>query len=134
MWPWGKHRSELHCERCRYLLKGLSRRGNCPECGTPIHHSIVAHRRRLRHQTPEHTPLLAWVAGIYALVNVLAGVFSRAELLPIFVVVGPALLGVTVLAAQTVNAPRPFHWRAVAGLGLFLVAAAVGSHVVLRMA
>jgi hypothetical protein len=111
----------------------LSQRGKCPECGTPIRLSVAAHRRRLRRQRPEHSVLLAYVAGIYAGVNVLAGVYSRAELLPIFVVVGPLLLCATVLAAQTVNAPRPFHWRVVIGLGLFLVAAAVASYVVLRM-
>jgi hypothetical protein len=133
MWPWGKDRTDLRCDRCGYILRGLARKGNCPECGTPIRLSVSAHRRRLLRQRPEHTALLVCVAGIYAAVNVLAGVFSRAELLPIFVVVGPVLLCVTVLAAQTVNAPRPFHWRAVIGLGVFLFATGVASQVVLRM-
>jgi hypothetical protein len=133
MWPWNQHQPDLRCDHCGCMLKGLPRAGNCPECGTPIRFSIAAHRRRLLRQRPEHTLLLIYVAGSYAAVNVLAGVLSRAELLPIFVVVGPVLLCVTVLAAQTINAPRPFPWRAVIGLGVFLFAAGVASHVVLRM-
>ena len=128
------NRFALRCERCGYLLRGLPRRGNCPECGTPIRHSDAAHRQRLRQRPPEHTSLLFYVAGIYGLINILAGLVSRFELLPIFVVGGPVVICLSVLAAQTINAARPFHWRAVAALMLFLLAAAVASRVALRLA
>jgi hypothetical protein len=75
---------------------------------------------------------LVYVAAAYALVNVAAGFMSPHELLPTFVVLAPILLGLAVVSAQTVNAPRPFHWWAVAGLGGFLLAAGAMSHFALR--
>lgn len=33
---------DLPCARCRYNLKGLSIRGVCPECGTPIRATLLA--------------------------------------------------------------------------------------------
>jgi hypothetical protein len=78
--------------------------------------------------------ILLCVAVAYALVNLLAGVLATSDLLPTFVVLAPILLVLAVLAAQTVNAPRPFHWWAVAGLAAFLLVAGVMSHVALRWA
>lgn len=33
---------DLPCVRCRYNLKGLSIRGTCPECGTPMRATLLA--------------------------------------------------------------------------------------------
>jgi hypothetical protein len=33
---------DLPCVRCRYNLKGLSIRGKCPECGTPMRATLLA--------------------------------------------------------------------------------------------
>lgn len=33
---------DLPCARCRYNLRGLSVRGACPECGTPVRGTILA--------------------------------------------------------------------------------------------
>ncbi len=132
MWPVVTHRGALQCDRCRYLLKGLPRGGNCPECGTPIRLSIAAHVRRLRQQPPKHTAILLYVAVAYSLVNILAGAFASTDLLPTFVFFGPALVSLAVVVAQTVNAPRPFHWWAVGGVVIFVLAAGAFSHVALR--
>ncbi len=35
-------KGDLPCVRCRYNLRGISVRGNCPECGTPIRVTILA--------------------------------------------------------------------------------------------
>lgn len=35
-------RGDLPCARCRYNLKGISVRDNCPECGTPVRVTILA--------------------------------------------------------------------------------------------
>jgi hypothetical protein len=88
----------------------------------------------LRRRSPEQTAILLYVAAAYAVINVLAGVLSTSDLLPTFVVLAPILLGLAVLAAQTVNAPRPFHWWAVAGLAVFLLAAGVISQIALGWA
>lgn len=34
------------CNRCGYILTGLSRDGRCPECGLPVHDSLPEARRR----------------------------------------------------------------------------------------
>ena len=116
-WP------ELQCDSCDYQLKGLPRTGKCPECGTPIRISIAAHKRRLRQITPAHTAVLLYIAVGYTLLNVAVGLFAKTDLLPLFVLIAPALVGLAALAAQSVNAPRPFHWHAIAALAIFLVAA-----------
>ena len=131
MWPAVSPRAELQCDRCDYLLKGLPRGGNCPECGTSIRLSLAAYKRLLRQQPPEHTAILLYVAVGYSLVNISGSVLATTDLLPTFVVFAPALVGLAVVAAQTVNAPRPFHWWAVAGFVAFLFAAGVFSNVAL---
>lgn len=35
-------RGDLPCGRCRYNLRGLTVRGNCPECGLPIRVTLLA--------------------------------------------------------------------------------------------
>jgi hypothetical protein len=35
-------KGDLPCVRCRYNLRGISVRGSCPECGTPIRVTILA--------------------------------------------------------------------------------------------
>ena len=35
---------DFECDDCRYNLRGLSRLGNCPECGSPIAESITVHK------------------------------------------------------------------------------------------
>jgi hypothetical protein len=32
----------VQCLACRYDLRGLNRSGQCPECGTPVSHSMIA--------------------------------------------------------------------------------------------
>lgn len=38
--------TDLLCERCGYVLTGLSDQGRCPECGTPIAESTTKNPRR----------------------------------------------------------------------------------------
>lgn len=35
-------RGDLPCARCRYNLRGISVRDNCPECGTPVRVTLLA--------------------------------------------------------------------------------------------
>jgi len=41
--PW-KDEYTLLCERCGYVIEGLDRSGNCPECGKPIAESLPERR------------------------------------------------------------------------------------------
>lgn len=49
--------AEIHCRRCAYDLRGLQFDGLCPECGTPVGHSIS--RDMLRYCDPEWVDKLA---------------------------------------------------------------------------
>lgn len=40
----GETETELLCRQCRYDLRGLDKRSQCPECGLPIEDSIVIER------------------------------------------------------------------------------------------
>jgi hypothetical protein len=119
--------AELRCVQCKYQLKGLPWWHRCPECGIPIRTSIAARRRALREEVPRHSRLLLFVAIVYAVINLAAGLFARADALPTFVVFNPVLVGLATIAAQHVNSPRPFHWRAVGWFLLFLALAGVAS-------
>jgi hypothetical protein len=82
--------TDLKCERCQYLLRGLDAAGNCPECGLRIAASLEAreaHRRRwdawFRPTPPSRSPLAqgrpgwlwAQAAGVGLLVAVHVPVF-----------------------------------------------------------
>jgi hypothetical protein len=63
-------RGTLPCVRCGYDLGGLSIRGVCPECGTPIRATLLVvvdpHARELqpvKHSALVVTGLLAWSIG-----------------------------------------------------------------------
>jgi ribosomal protein S27AE len=43
--------ADTTCRRCGYNLRGLSRDGRCPECGTPI--GLSTHGDLLRSSGPE---------------------------------------------------------------------------------
>jgi len=36
--------TSIKCKDCGYSLRGLADHGECPECGTPIRHSLLAYR------------------------------------------------------------------------------------------
>ena len=116
------------CPDCGYNVRELPVEHRCPECGFPIRSSIAFHRRELRKEPPEHTHILLFVAIVYAMINVAAGVFARTDALPTFVLINPMIVGVAAIAAQHVNSPRPFHWRAVwAFLGFLALAGLVSA-------
>lgn len=53
---------DIECVGCRYNLRGLSRLGNCPECGSPIAKSIAVHKKtitsRFRRVRPNRLRML----------------------------------------------------------------------------
>lgn len=53
---------DFECDSCRYNLCGLSRSGNCPECGSPIAKSIAVHKKtsssRFRRMRPNRLRML----------------------------------------------------------------------------
>ena len=53
---------DIECNGCRYNLRGLSRLGNCPECGSPIAKSIAVHKKtfssRFRRVRPNRLRML----------------------------------------------------------------------------
>lgn len=69
---------DLPCGRCRYNLRGLTVRGNCPECGLPIRVTLLAVvDPKAKELQPIHFPLataaglLLWAgAGVLAALGV----------------------------------------------------------------
>ncbi len=49
--------SDLLCRTCGYNLRGLSLRGECPECRTPVHRAL--HGDRLSYSDPRWVRMLA---------------------------------------------------------------------------
>lgn len=63
---------DLPCVRCKYNLKGLSIRGACPECGTPIRATLLAavdprasELRPVQRPRLVATGLLLWSGGAF---------------------------------------------------------------------
>jgi hypothetical protein len=68
----------LPCVRCRYDLKGLSIRGVCPECGTPVRATLLAvvdpragELQPIDHPRATAAGLVAWSSA--ALLSVIGG-------------------------------------------------------------
>ena len=59
------------CRTCGYNLRGLSRDGQCPECGAPVSQSLGNHL--LRHSDPAWLDTLARGAGLI-LLSIVAGI------------------------------------------------------------
>lgn len=53
---------DIECDGCRYNLRGLSKLGNCPECGSPLAQSIAVHKKtyssRFRRIRPNRLRML----------------------------------------------------------------------------
>lgn len=52
--------SDLACVHCSYNLRGLSRAGNCPECGKPVYESFTAPPAWALHQAVT----MLWLAAL----------------------------------------------------------------------
>lgn len=139
----------LSCVRCRYDLHGLSVRGVCPECGTPIRATLLdvvdPHARELR---PLYRPrltsagMMLWAIG--ALIAVVVIWWVRAVTLldqdarapdptwirhtALFAVGAMVLsaLGAAVLVKPHDNVPSRWKWAAI--LGVLLYAPLIAVH------
>jgi len=93
---------DINCFNCDYNLRGLDRKGLCPECGSPVGESVVKFKNE---PIPTHSePPVEVVAGIvviskmWFLSTVAIVLFVVATLLlALFNDVGPAVAGSIVL-------------------------------------
>ena len=137
---------DLPCIRCRYNLKGLSIRGTCPECGTPMRATLLAVIDPLASelQPIEHPRLVAGGVVLWALAALAATFCSWSVRL--VAIVDPSLawlepgslvrllcpvltllsgVGATVLIRPHAGLPRSGHLTAAVGAGLYLPLTAV---------
>jgi hypothetical protein len=59
---------EVPCSACGYLLRGLNRAGNCPECNQPIAESLLAHAN-----LPTRRSIRRLKAGVIVLAVIVLG-------------------------------------------------------------
>ena len=146
----------LSCVRCHYDLRGLSVRGVCPECGTPIRATLLAvvdpHARELR---PLYRPRLTsagivlWAVGALIAVGViwwvrtvmlLAGNASAPD--PAWIrQTGLIALGAMVLSGLGAAAlvrphdrvPARWQWAALLGVFLYIPLIAVHWHLLVHL-
>lgn len=76
-------RGDLPCVKCRYNLKGVTVRGNCPECGTPVRVTILA---RVDPYAPVLQPIALPVLTAFAM---------------LFWAIGPVVASAAVLLMRT---------------------------------
>ncbi len=137
---------DLPCVRCRYNLKGLSIRGACPECGTPMRATLLAvvDPRASELQPIEHPRLVAAGVVLWALAALAATICEWSVRLLTFVdsshaslepggmvrLLSPALTLLSGIGAVALIRPHPGlarsgHVMAAIGAGLYLPLTAV---------
>jgi hypothetical protein len=106
---------DTECTHCGYNLRGLSREGRCPECGSLIDESL--HGDLLRHADPEWldrlrfgTSLKLWNIAIGLLSGLAGGILLALVALPpvalIAIGLGSSALGLWASFAITTQEPR----------------------------
>lgn len=140
----------LPCVRCTYNLRGLSVRGLCPECGTPIRATILARVDPLaRELQPVYTPRLtagcmvlwaiaalgaaiaSWVPRVIEVINA-AGNAVRPPAWPIYAVVACLTLsgfGALALVRPHGRMPQRNGWLALLACILYIPLAIVLFHI-----
>lgn len=146
----------LSCVRCRYDLRGLSVRGVCPECGTPIRATLLAvvdpHARELRplyHPRLTSTGMMLWAIGALIAVGMIwwvrtvmlmAGDASASD--PTWIrhtgllALGGMVLsgiGAAVLVKPHDRVPARWQWAALLGVLLYVPLIALHWHVLVHL-
>lgn len=123
----------LRCVSCRYELRGLSIKGNCPECGLAVRATLLSlvdphalELRPIRRPRLVAAGMLLWaggaafalVAGIAAWVIPLSGGLSAEAVRGRLVLAGAAALGLSGVGALAIVRPHAGipRWSVVRGL------------------